>query len=120
MVRAPFSVVTFSTTVYLSGESSLITVSTPSCPHELKTYFVPGSNHVASTPAPIGTVVTTLPVSAFITDIILLSQPEKRRRDLASMARPDGSSHGASGHLLSTESAFESISITSLLSSMLT
>ena len=32
---------------------------------------------MASTPSPIGTVVTTLPVSASITAIILLSQPEK-------------------------------------------
>src|ERR1700691_6211500 len=99
MVRAPFSVLTFSTTVYLSGESSWITVSTPSCPQEFNTYFVSGSNQVASTPSPIGTVVTTLPVSAFITAIILLSQPENRRRVLVSMAMPDGSSQGASGHL---------------------
>src|ERR1700733_3312807 len=99
MVRAPVAVFTFSTTVYLSGESSWITVSTPSCPHEFKTYFVPGSNQVASTPAPIGTVVTTLPVSASITAIILLSHPENRRRVLVSIAMPDGSSQGARGHL---------------------
>ena len=56
---------------------------------------------MASTPSPIGTVVTTLPVSASITAIILLSQPENMRRVLVSIAMPDGSSHGASGHLLS-------------------
>ena len=60
MVRAPRSVGTFSATLNLSGESSCTTVSTPS-PQEANASSVSGSNAVASTPSPIGSVVTSFP-----------------------------------------------------------
>jgi hypothetical protein len=48
--------------VYLSGESSWLTLSVP--PRELNTNPVSGSNAVAAIPFPIASVATTLPVSA--------------------------------------------------------
>src|SRR5881398_2613315 len=68
----------------------------------------------------MGTVVITFPVSAFTTAIILLSQPENRRRFLASIAKPLGDSQGASGQIDFTLSDFGSMTVISLLSSMLT
>src|SRR5271168_3159111 len=119
MVRARCTVLTCSTTEYLSGESSCAMLSVPS-PQELNTYFVSGSKAVASTPDPMAGVATTCPVSAFITATILLWQPEKMRRLLVSIAMPEGSSQGASGQRCATVSFFASISNTSLLPSILT
>src|SRR5213082_2525883 len=96
MVRALRLVGTFSTTVYLSGESSCTTVRMPS-PQEAKKSFVAGSKAVASGPLPISGVATTLPVSAFITTETLSSQTAYRRRFLVSMDKPDGDLHGAIG-----------------------
>src|SRR2546427_6694367 len=96
MVRALRLVGTFSTTVYLSGASSWITVITPS-PQEAKKSFVAGSNAAASGPLPIAGVATTLPVSASTTTETLSSQTASKRRFFTSIARPDGDLHGASG-----------------------
>ena len=63
MVRAPRFVGTFPTTVNLSGVSSCTTVIVPS-PFEANASAVPASNRQASTPCPIGTVVTSFPVVA--------------------------------------------------------
>src|SRR5712692_8579482 len=79
MVRAYFCVSAFCTTENLSAGSSRTTVSVPS-PFELNAKLVPGSNALASTPSPIGTVVTTFPVSAFTMAITLLWHPAKSRR----------------------------------------
>src|SRR5437764_10753716 len=98
IVRVFFWVSAFCTTENLSADSSWITVNVPSRPLELKTSLVPGSKAVASTPSPIGNVVTTFPVSAFTTANSLLWQPEKRRRVFGSMESPEGDSQGAKGH----------------------
>ena len=54
---------------------------------------VPGSKAFASTPSPMGSVVTTFPVSALITAMSLFPQPTKSLRCCWSMAIPEGSSH---------------------------
>ena len=53
-MRAPRAVVSVCTTVNFAAESSWAIVVVPS-PQDEKAYPVPGSNHVASTFAPIGT-----------------------------------------------------------------
>src|SRR5437763_16567097 len=68
----------------------------------------------------MGTVVITFPVSAFTMAIILLSQPENRRRFLASIAKPLGDAQGASGQTDFTFSDRGSMTVISLLTSMLT
>src|SRR6266581_5608714 len=60
MVRAPRCVEIVSTTVYLSGESSCVTVIVPS-PQEANANCVDGSKLLASTPSPMGTLATILP-----------------------------------------------------------
>src|SRR6185437_13782363 len=89
-------------------------------PQEAKASFLSGSKRSASTPSPMGTVVITLPVSAFTTAIILLSQPTKRRRFFLSIARPLGDSQGASGQRDLTFNSFGSSATSSLLSSIFT
>ena len=74
------------------------------------------SKAAPSTPLPIGTVVTSFPLSAFITAIILLPQAINKRRCFLSMAIPVGSSPGAKGHLTSTLSLRESMATTSFVS----
>ena len=112
-------VTAFSTTENLSGEFSCTTVSTPS-PHEANARPLSGSNAVPSTPSPMGSVVISLPLSAFTTAISLLLHPANSRRFLRSMASPVGSSQGASAQFDLTCKLFESIAVSSLLSSMLT
>src|ERR1035441_7871003 len=105
MVLARGKVFTVSSTEYLSGLSWRITVMVPS-PLELKISFVASSKAVASTWSPIGSVVMTWPVSAFMTAITLLRQPRNRRRLARSIAMLLGEAHGAVGHRFGT-SGFE-------------
>src|SRR5437879_10319448 len=56
-----------------------MTVSVPS-PFEAKASWVPGSNRHASTPWPIGTVVTSAPLVASEIAMSLLRQPLNRDR----------------------------------------
>ena len=120
IVRAPRLVGTVATTVYLSGESSWTTLTVPSPPFALKANPVSGSKAAASVPGPIGTVVTTFPSFAFTTAINLLEQTEKILSCFRSMASPDGSEQGASDDRRVTVSLFESISTSSLVSSIFT
>ena len=69
MVRAPRCVWSVCTTVNFSGDSSFAIVVTPS-PQEAKASCVAGSNAQPSTPAPIGTVATTLP--EFVSTIAII------------------------------------------------
>ena len=119
MVRAPSWLDTFSTTLNLFGESSRTTVRTPS-PHEANARLVSESKAAASTPPPIGTVVTSLPLSASTIAIILLSQAENSRRFLPSRASPLGSEQGAKGQRDFTSSLLGSSASNWLLSSRLT
>src|SRR5262249_37815073 len=64
--------------VYLSADSCLITATVPS-PHEQNTNFVSVSNAPASTPSPIGTEATVLPVSVESTTSDLLRHPTNSR-----------------------------------------
>ena len=75
---------------------------------------VPGSKRFASTPVPMGTVPTTLPVFPSTNAIILLWQPTTNLSFFASMAKPDGSSHGANGQVFRTVRVLESISTSEL------
>src|ERR1700730_9056553 len=101
MVFALGTVLTVSTIEYLSELSSRITVMVPS-PLELKINRDSGSKAVASTWSPIGSVVITFPVSAFMTAITLLRQPMNNRRLGWSMAMLEGASQGAVGQRCST------------------
>src|SRR3981081_2894827 len=96
MVRAAFFVATFSTTVYLLADSSLMTVTWPS-PQETKNRLFDGSKAAASGPSQIAGLATTLPESASTTEETLSSHTASRRRVLRSPARPEGDLHGASG-----------------------
>src|SRR5207244_9066793 len=78
IVRAPRSVFKVWITVNLSGASSLAIVVVPS-PHDAKASWLASSNAQPSTPAPIGTLATTLPVSVSSITIILLWQPANNR-----------------------------------------
>src|SRR5271169_477112 len=109
MVRAPRCVGMDSTSENLPGASSCATVSVPS-PHEANANPVPGSNRLASTPVPMGTVPTTFPVLPSTNAIILLWQPTTNRSYLASIANPEGESQGASGHVFVSVTDLESIS----------
>src|SRR6267154_2104183 len=100
-VRADFFVATFSTTVYLSGESSWMTVRWPS-PQETKKVLSEGSKATASGPSQMAGLATTLPESASTTEETLSSHTAMRRRLLRSPARPEGDLQGASGHLWSS------------------
>src|SRR5437667_12902732 len=71
MVFAPRSVASVCTTVSLSGASSWAIVTVPS-PQELKASCVPGSNALASTPQPMGTVATTLPLVLSIIKMMVM------------------------------------------------
>src|SRR2546426_2761308 len=70
-----------------------MTVSVPS-PFEAKASWVPGSNRHASTPWPIGTVVTSAPLVASEIAMSLLRQPLNSRWWTRSMASPVGDSQG--------------------------
>src|SRR5437773_9311462 len=74
-----------------------MTVSVPS-PFEAKASWVPGSNRHASTPWPIGTVVTSAPLVASEIAMSLLRQPLNSRWWTRSMASPVGDSQGAIDH----------------------
>ena len=119
MVRAPCLVVTLATTVYLSGESSWITVSVPS-PFEAKARRLAASNRHASTPRPIGTVVTSFPARASEIPMRPLRQPLNSRWFRRSIARPLGDWQGAMDQCRVTFRARASTSTTSLLSSRFT
>src|SRR6266478_600745 len=101
MVRADFFVGTFSTTVYLSGESSWMTVRLPS-PQEAKKEFELGSNAAASGPSQMAGLATTLPESASMMEETLSSQTAIKRRLLRSPASPEGDLHGGSGQRCSS------------------
>ena len=94
-------------------------VTVPS-PQEQKASCVPSSNLVASTPCPMGTLATTLPLVLSIITISLLPQPRNSRLCAGSKAMPEGSSPGASGHVLTTLCVLVLMTATSLLSSRLT
>src|SRR5262249_57582789 len=93
-------VLAFCTTENLSGESSWTTVRVQSPPLEVNATSSFGSNPLASTPRPIGTVVSNLPLSELTIAITLLPQPANKRWCFWSIARPEGSSHPAIGQVL--------------------
>src|SRR5262249_27689538 len=78
MVRAPRSVSKTWTTDNLLGVSSLAIVVVPS-PHDANASCIESSNAQPSTPAPIGTVAITFPLSVSSIVIILLWQLENSR-----------------------------------------
>src|ERR1039458_8434557 len=119
MVRAPRSVGTFSTFWYLPL-TSLMMLSVPSPPLELKARPRPGANPAPSAPAPVGAVAITFNEGISITAIILLSQAAKSFLFLISIARPEGDSQGASDACRSTDGFAASISMISLESSRFT
>src|SRR5260370_6987443 len=118
-VRAVLFVGAFSTTVYLSGESSWMTVRLPS-PQEAKKEFELGSKAAASGPSQMAGLATTLPESASMMEETLSSQTAMRRRVFRSPARPDGDLHGASAQRCSSFRFRESRWLSSQLSSLLT
>jgi membrane-associated phospholipid phosphatase len=118
IVRAPGIVCTVCTTRYVSGDSWCTTVIVPS-PFDAKTFPVEGSNAAASTPAPIGTVVTSFPFATSDTAICLLPHTLNSRLCATSIARPLGSSHGAIDQWRTTFEPTGSTSTTSFLSSRL-
>src|SRR5262249_6473799 len=101
IVFEPVRVLIVSTAVYLSGASWRMTDTVPS-PHELKTSFNSGSNELASTRSPMGTVATIFPLSEFMTKRALLRQPTNRRWLRASIAMLTGVLAGAIGQRSST------------------
>src|SRR6185437_3247390 len=119
IVRAPRIVVSVSTTLNLSGESSWITVSVPS-PVEANASPVPASYRVASTPAPIGSVVISFPSVAFEIAMTLVRHPLNRMWCARSIASPVAPLQEPSGHFRVTLSVFASISATSPSSSRFT
>src|SRR5580698_4360978 len=98
-VRALRLVGTLSITEKAVAEDSLMTVSFPS-PQEAKTRARPLSKATPSQPSPMGSLVTTSPVAAFMTTSCL-SQPANNRMVFVSMARPVGPS-APSGQLAIT------------------
>src|SRR5438132_11215293 len=74
-----------------------MTVSVPS-PFEAKASWVPGSNRHASTPWPIGTVVTSAHLVASEIAMRLLRQPLNSRWWTRSMACHAGESQGEYDH----------------------
>src|SRR5439155_10147450 len=78
IVRAPRSVFKVWITVNFPGATSLAIVVVPS-PQVANASCVVSSNAQPSTPAPIGTVSTTFPLSVSSITIILLWQPENKR-----------------------------------------
>ena len=119
MVRAPVAVCSVCTTVSLSGASSCATVTVPVL-HDENAYPVPGSNQVASTPPPIGTSATILPLVESIISILLLWAPMKRRCVLRSIASPAADSPGAIGHFATTSCFATSMTTISLPVSLFT
>src|SRR5262249_48422989 len=119
IVFAPVLVLIVSTAVYLSGPSWWKTDTVPS-PQEENTSPVSGSKAAASTRSPIGSLATTLPLSALTTTISLLRQPTNRRWVLVSIARPVGVAPGASGQVSSTVIFLASSLSSVFLSSRLT
>ena len=76
----------------------------------MNTSWVLGLKRPASTPAPIGTVVTTLPPCESTTAITLLPHPAKSRLWAVSKASALGSSQPASGQRFKTAILLTSIS----------
>src|SRR2546425_3068323 len=79
-VRPPRCVGTVATTLKVSGLCSRTTVSVPS-PFELNASRVAGSKAAPSTPAPIGRVARTRPLSASLT-----ARSEEHTSELQSLA----------------------------------
>src|SRR5262245_10249445 len=119
MVRAPRWVWTGSSGRYLSGASSWYTASVPS-PHEANTIWVAGSNAAASTPLPIGSMVTIAPDFASSTTSVSLPQLLNRSWCWRSIASPVGDSPGRIDHRALIVSVAASNATTALLSSRFT